>query len=516
MIQLKRFCVLSLIILLTLNSLAAEDNMIKPVTPKASTEAQALLDLFYHISGKYILTGQHNFPNVKDRNSQFAAKYIGKTPVVWSTDMGFAKPGDTDSYLARPDIVKEAIRQHQLGSLVTICWHAVPPTADEPVTFRPDFSKPAKPESLASVQGQLLDQQFQDVLTPGTELYKRWEAQVDTIAFYLKKLRDAKVPVLWRPYHEMNGDWFWWGGRTGKYSTKALYRQLYNRYVNHHELTNLIWMWSVDRAHKEEMHYAKYYPGNDYLDIIALDVYGRDFSRVYYDSLAALSKGKPMTLGEVGNPPTPDILDAQPGWSYYVVWANMVRNTSKKEYEVLENDPRVLFKEDQAYINAVAPFRKACGLKPIEEALAEKGTADFSGFWIFDEEKSKLDNWGAGFLPSKLWIKQDENRLIVEKTFVMEYADDRIRVDTLSLDGAVNQSIADYRNALQRMTATWSENKDTLFIETKVAFDRGRQMSESITQEKWFLQDNGNMLANKYYSTSRWAERNIHIVYRRW
>ena len=127
------------------------------------------------------------------------------------------------SYLARPDIVKEAIRQHQLGSLVTICWHAVPPTADEPVTFRPDFSKPAKPESLASVQGQLLDQQFQDVLTPGTELYKRWEAQVDTIAFYLKKLRDAKVPVLWRPYHEMNGDWFWWGGRTGKYSTCLLY-----------------------------------------------------------------------------------------------------------------------------------------------------------------------------------------------------------------------------------------------------------------------------------------------------
>ncbi len=190
------------------------DKNFKLITPNASPEAKALLDFLYRISGKYILTGQHNLPNTSDRNSQFAAKYIGKTPVVWSTDMGFAEDGDTDSYLARPDIVEEAKRQHQSGSIITICWHAVPPTAEEPVTFRPEPGKVA-PESLASVQGQLLDQQFKDVLTPGTELYNRWAAQVDSIAFYLKKLQKARVPILWRPYHEMNGNWFWWGGRTG-------------------------------------------------------------------------------------------------------------------------------------------------------------------------------------------------------------------------------------------------------------------------------------------------------------
>jgi mannan endo-1,4-beta-mannosidase len=52
-------------------------------------------------------------------------------------------------------------------------------------------------------------------LTPGAELSKRWCAQVDTTAFYLKKLQDARVPILWRPYHEMNGDWFWWGAVLG-------------------------------------------------------------------------------------------------------------------------------------------------------------------------------------------------------------------------------------------------------------------------------------------------------------
>ena len=81
------------------------------------------------------MTGQHNYPATKDRNSKFSAKYIGQTPAIWSTDMGFAKEGDTDSYLARPDIFKEAIRQHKKGSLVTICWHAVPPTANEPYHF---------------------------------------------------------------------------------------------------------------------------------------------------------------------------------------------------------------------------------------------------------------------------------------------------------------------------------------------------------------------------------------------
>jgi len=116
---------------------AAQQKTITPVTKNASPEARALLKFFYSISGEYLLTGQHNYPNVKERNTKFAAEYIGKTPVVYSTDWGFAFDGNTDSYLARQDIVDEAIRQNKLGSIITICWHAVPPTANEPVTFQP-------------------------------------------------------------------------------------------------------------------------------------------------------------------------------------------------------------------------------------------------------------------------------------------------------------------------------------------------------------------------------------------
>ncbi|MBN2424590.1 MAG: hypothetical protein JXR46_16955 [Calditrichaceae bacterium] len=484
----------------------------EPVSPNASPEAKALLKLLYDISGKYTLTGQHNFPNIKGRNTQFAAKYIGKTPVVYSIDMGFARDGDTDSYLARPQIVKEVIEQHRLGSIITICWHAVPPTADEPVTFRPQGK--AAPESLASIQGKLLDKQFEEILTPGTDLNRRWQAQVDSVAFYLKKLQQAGVPILWRPYHEMNGGWFWWGGRTGKYSTKALYRQLFDRYVHHHKLNNLIWVWNVDRPNNPDMHFSKYYPGNEYLDVLSLDVYNRDFNQSYYDSLMVLSKGKPFLLGEVGNPPMPEILDKQPNWTLYSTWAGMVRYTSKKDYKILMNDPGILSLEDSAYWQVSAEYRKVSGIDPLPDAFQTTGKIDFTGEWIFDEEESILDNFGPGFAPYKLQIKQSETGLNIQSIYLIEYAENRIEEQNLKFDGSEFES--KWRDAPMITTAAWSENNDTLFINSRIVFNRGKGASEMILKDKWTLDKQGEILLIKQYSKSFWGKRNTTLAYRKW
>jgi len=493
-------------------SLFGADDAVKPAAPNASPEARALLKFLYSISGKYTLTGQHNFPDIKDRNTRFASNYIGKTPVLFSTDLGFAKDGDTDSYLARPDIVEEAKRQHRLGSIVTICWHAVPPTADEPVTFRPQPGR-AAPESLASVQGQLLDWQFKDVLTPGTELYKHWCKQVDTIAVYLKKLGDAHVPVLWRPYHEMNGSWFWWGGRLGTYGTASLYRQLFDRFVNHHKLNNLVWVWSVDRPNKPEMRFSNYFPGSRYLDVLALDVYGGDFNRSYYDSLVVLSKGKPLVLGEVGTPPPLEILASQPKWEYWVIWAGMVRNTSKKQHRTFIADSRILSLEDPAYWDAVAPFRAACGLPPLTlQTIRPSGyRPDFTGEWIFNEEKSVLDNTGVGLLPNKLGVRQKENDLAIQRTFLVEFGDDRVTEEKLTLDG--RETVSAYMNSPRTMKAHWSEKGDTLIIDSNVQFNRGGQTTEMAVNEAWTLQDQGRVLSIRQASTSFRGRRNIVLVF---
>src|SRR5688572_7296679 len=80
-------------------ALAASLRAAEPVTPDALPETRALLQLLYDLSGKHMLTGQHNYPNIKDRNTRFAAQFTGKTPAVFSTDFGHAKAGNTDSYL---------------------------------------------------------------------------------------------------------------------------------------------------------------------------------------------------------------------------------------------------------------------------------------------------------------------------------------------------------------------------------------------------------------------------------
>ena len=502
----KQSFFLSSVLLVTLSaSLFGQSEMIKPVSPNASPEARALLQLIYNLSGKYTLAGQHNFPAAEDKNSQFAAGYTGKIPVIWSTDFGFSKEGDKDSYLKRWAMVEEAKRQNKMGSIITLCWHAVPPTASEPVTFQP--LPGADPNALASVQGHLTDQQFQDILTPGTALNKKWMAQVDTIAFYLIQLQKAHIAVLWRPYHEMNGNWFWWGNRVGQYSTQALYRQIFERLVNYHKLNNLVWVWSVDRPTRAGMEFQNFYPGNKYLDILALDVYGSDFKQDYYDGLLALSQGKPVTLGEVGTPPAPEIMDKQPKWSYWIIWAGMVRTTPKKQFEALANDTRLLGLDDPAYINAANPFRSALGL-PL---LLLNKPADFSGEWVLNEDKSSLGNQGSGNLPAKLKISQKENELDIKRSFTEEWQDDRITEEKMMLNG--EESKSEFYGAPRITTASLSPNRDTLNVKSKVTFNRGGQTSEMTTTEVWGLQKHGKVLAIIQSSVSQQGERKITMIY---
>jgi hypothetical protein len=78
-------------------------------------------------------------------------------------------------------------------------YHQANPVIGEPCLFE------------TGVISKLNDQQWKDVTTPGTELHEKWRRQMDIVAEILKKVKETRIPVLFRPYHEMNGDWFWWG-----------------------------------------------------------------------------------------------------------------------------------------------------------------------------------------------------------------------------------------------------------------------------------------------------------------
>ena len=502
------FRFVSLLLLAGWCSLAARAEGAAPVTPDATPEARELLAFLQSISGKYTLTGQHNFPNVHGRNSEFAAKYIGKTPVIFGIDMGFAKAGDTDSYLARPDIVKEAIEQYHKGAIVAICWHAVPPTADEPVTFRP--LPGADPKKLESVQGRLLDEQFREVLTPGTPLYRKWCAQVDVIAGYLKQLQDAHVPVLWRPYHEMNGGWFWWGGRTGRYSTVALYRQIFDRFVNVDHLRNLIWVWSMDRIHKPAQEYASYFPGIHHVDVLALDVYDNDFAQTYYDKLVALSQGKPLALAEVGNPPSPEVLKRQPLWTYYMTWAGMAHYTTHRQYAKIMADPHILNLDDPRYAELTAPYRKACGLPPVSLA---RQPPDFSGTWVLDQDLSAFGPHGIGFAPAKLKVTETADLLKVLTTQIREYTSDLVTEDDLKLDGTETKST--FMNAPRVTSARRSPSGDAIELHSTLTFPWGPPGKTYSVDDTWTLQEGGQVLSVKRVSETPMGPQEMTMIFDR-
>ena len=279
-----------------------------PVNSQASPEAAALLEYLYEVSGKGTLTGQHNVPLVGSTRLQGIEKSVGKYPVVFGQDFGFSEPGTWDGINYRQNIVDEAIRRHADGFIISIMWHAVRPIDDEPVTFR------------EGIQGRLTDEQWRDLVTPGAEINERWKSQVDVIAFFLKQLRNARVPVLWRPYHEMNGGWFWWGKKKGPDGYAKLWRMTYERLTHFHKLDNLIWVWNANEVKIGVDSYATYYPGHDMVDVLATDVYTQGFDQRNYDELLALAEGRPIALGEVGRTPTVAKLREQPMWAWFMIW----------------------------------------------------------------------------------------------------------------------------------------------------------------------------------------------------
>ena len=123
------------------------------------------------------------------------------------------------------------------------------------------------------------------------------------IAWHLKQLRNAGVPVLWRPYHEMNGDWFWWGKKPGDDGYKKLWRMLYDRLVNFHGLNNLIWVYNCNETRANVDPYTEYFPGHDVVDVLATDVYSTGFAKEQYDELLALAGDKPIAWAKSARSP---------------------------------------------------------------------------------------------------------------------------------------------------------------------------------------------------------------------
>ncbi len=308
----------------------------EPVNPQASPEARRLLEFLYSISGKKTLSGQHNYPGFHSGYSTRAQEITGRHPAIWGQDFGFTAQGK-DGILHRAANMEEALRRHREGSVITLMWHAVRPMDEEPNGWK------------ESVQNKLTDAQWKELITPGTALHRRWLKQLEVVAAHLARLRDAHIPILWRPYHEGNGDWFWWGFRPGPRGTAALHRLMFEVFTKQYGLNNLLWVWNANKMNDDHQNtgpYRDYYPGHPTVDILATDIYGGDYQDRHYDELLQVAEGRPVALGEIGAVPQPGLLERQPQWAWYMIWPDFLDATNRHEdIRALAQDPRVLSRE---------------------------------------------------------------------------------------------------------------------------------------------------------------------------
>lgn len=149
--------------------------------------------------------------------------------------------------------------------------------------------------------------------------------ELDHMAKILKKFAEYKKPVLFRPFHEADGEWFWWG-RYGVEYASELYKFTYNYLVEEKGLNNLIWVWNSIGA----------YPGDEYVDIISVDCYGAKQDEVtcymdkYNELIEKVSDKKLVALAECDViPDFNELLTNNFPFIYYMTWSKEFILTEK-------------------------------------------------------------------------------------------------------------------------------------------------------------------------------------------
>lgn len=278
------------------------------VNSNADANATSVFNYLLSIWGNHILSGQQDLTWEDDIDMyQRVINDTGKAPAMMGYDFMEYTQGLADGRAQ----TQEAIAHWNRGGLVAFAWHWRDPT-NTSNGFYSDVTDFEIPVSTTSFD-----------LDTGSSVFAGIQEDVDLIAAELQALEDAGVSVLWRPLHEASGGWFWWGrsrddGVPAAYAQIQLWRYLYDRLTNHHGLNNLIWVWNGQSE--------VWYPGDEYVDIVSMDIY--DGAQNYesqislYNLTVAYPREQKLTaLSENSNIPNPDLIASDGAWwLYFMVW----------------------------------------------------------------------------------------------------------------------------------------------------------------------------------------------------
>ena len=277
------------------------------VDKNASTETAALFYNLRNLGKTKTVIGQHDAFNSFYQNS--GSSDIKKTtendPGILGSDFMFITDKDNPNnnwYVQQENkIIQDTKDAYAKGMINTFCWHLREPY-NEKSFYSADMTSEQRTDAFKS-------------LLPGGKFNDWFKKKLDKVASVVSNLKDTngkQIPIIFRPFHEFDGNWFWWGAN---YCTAEEYISVYRFTVNYLRDTknvhNILFAFSPDNSYTTPSSYLSRYPGDDYVDILGMDNYG-DFdnkgtsgaslanSKLKLISDLAISKNKIAALTETG------------------------------------------------------------------------------------------------------------------------------------------------------------------------------------------------------------------------
>lgn len=200
-------------------------------------------------------------------------KNTGYDPAVLGSDFMFITDKNNNNqadnwfYQQEQKIVSDVKAAYAKGIINTFCWHLREPNKEDSF-YAADMTAEQKATA------------FKSILPGGAnnEWYKKKLDKIASVILNLKGSNSELIPVIFRPFHEFDGSWFWWGA---SFCTPEEYKQAFQFTVDYLKNTkgvhNILYAFSPDNSYTTEANYLSRYPGDKYVDIIGMDNYG-DFN----------------------------------------------------------------------------------------------------------------------------------------------------------------------------------------------------------------------------------------------
>jgi mannan endo-1,4-beta-mannosidase len=342
------------------------------IDANATRETKALHKNLHRLSQDHILFGHqhateygHGWYGDKDRSD--VKSVTGSHPAVIGIDFsGLSGRPDTAIDRTKKALIKNMADTYNRGGVTTVSWHFSNPASGGGFYWVDSISKPA----------------VKYIIPGGShhEAYKKILSAVADVAKNTKGKNGELVPMIFRPYHEFDGDWFWWGRSHSSIDEfKTLWRFTISYLRDSLQVHNFIYAFSPDNKFNSQEEFLERYPGNEWVDMVGMDNYG-DFGRdgkynleAGYNKLKivsdfAIKSGKLAAFTETGLESIP-----QADWwtgtllktfqrsklklCYVLVWRNDARSPthyyapfpghgSAKDFIEFYNSPYTLFERD--------------------------------------------------------------------------------------------------------------------------------------------------------------------------